>query len=239
MPEFLSQGGLPVEGLPGSTFDPVHAPLPQTEEVSFADTAKAAFVGENLIASTARYASYLINAPDNAPDSAFNALSYVNETHDMKPYWREMLGVKNRKRADARAAYIRQGAAYRDILAKSDGLLAFAATTTAVVLSPETWLFMGVSAPGRIGLGAAKAAAASAGVTLASEIALHAAQPTRTPEESALAVGGATLMGGVSGAHAALKSHLEVRDAMTRAKTLYGGKQPKESRGPNTNHACP
>jgi hypothetical protein len=135
-------------------------------------------------------------------DEGFNSIDYVKDDPKFSPYVTEFAGIFNKRAADAKKQQILQEQADRRTLDAAGGLGTVAELAAGVFDAPTLLV------PGGIALGSARGAssvagraALSAGVeATASELALQGTQATRTPEETALNVGGSVILGGALGA---------------------------------------
>ena len=175
-------------------------PKSDEDEPTFGETVGAAFSEENIIGSTVSYLSDK-EGQDFKDDYEFNVFDedlsgyedYLDEFDDVYSP-KEMAFVKKR---------IDTGLENRKILAESGGM-GITAMIAAGILDPTTFIPIGgvVYKFGKTGgavYNAAKTAGQVGAIEVGREAILHQTQPVRTLEESAINVGGATVLSGILG----------------------------------------
>jgi hypothetical protein len=180
----------------------------------FWETTKASFRLHNPITSIVVDETTGVS---NEPDPEFDLQSSLTGT-EFEDVPDLFLDTHNQKYFDARVAQIRKEMKDRETLEHA-GVMGFATTMGASLFSPENLIPASmVARTGKLGYSTlksgAKVASVAAGSTALAEAALQMSQQTRTKEESAVAVGGAGILGFVLGtaftklSNARLKSKL-------------------------------
>ncbi|MCA9340872.1 MAG: hypothetical protein KDA17_08205, partial [Candidatus Saccharibacteria bacterium] len=196
---------------------------------TFNELAKANFENENLISAGARKLSDTTNSMLHTVQN--NVMSRVldqdiNDNYDVfedprlkssqyAGYADRFIGVESRYDADTIFHNIDRELENKAIMA-SGGAEGVAASLAVGLTDPTMIIPIGGAAyntyrtSGSILKGAARTAAVTGTVVTGSELALHSLQETRTAEESAWNIAGATLLGGVvGGASSAFGSRAE------------------------------
>src|SRR5690606_31141353 len=166
---------------------------------SLAETFGAAFRTQNMVGS------YLASRGVSDPyeiEEDFDAIDYVKDDPKYAPYVQSFAGIFNRKAADALKLQIDRELQDRRTLDAAGGVGILAEMAAGVVDLPSLLPIGGAIAGGASGVVRSAAAIGiatglDAGV---SEVGLQATQVTRTPQESALNIGGSIILGGALGA---------------------------------------
>ena len=196
LPDLLSPiGAVP---LPEDQPDDPSAPSPGVWS-----TIKSAFRTENMIGSAIVAETNGIN---NAVEQGYNPWQDIVGTK-YEDHWKSFTRSNNRQYSEALKRQIDREEDDRRTMAAA-GTLGTVSAMAAGILDPTILIPVGgeVAAAGKaggaawkVGRGAAAGARAAAIGTTAQELALHGTQETRTTEESALAIGGSIVLGGLLG----------------------------------------
>lgn len=186
-----------------------------TPDPSFLDTLGAAYRQENLIGSYLTDARRTLGDTNfYTVDESFNPFDHLTPDLEQHALEGRFDNVYNRQAFDAVVANIQKETKDRETLAAS-GWTGFALSGLAGITDP-TILLPGGSfvRAGKVGYSLGRTAlavgAASAAGTAVQEAGLQASQETRTLEESAVAIGGSAILGGLIGmAGAKFLSHAE------------------------------
>lgn len=188
----------------------------------------AAFRRNNELAALASSESAWV---DNDPEPGFNSWDKVRGTED-EVNFRRLATARNERKFNAIKADIGRENEDRKRLDAQPWWMGLLTEGPAAVLSPTTFLPGGAFVRGaRGGLSLGKSAlsvgGAAAGATGLQEAALHGIEQTRTPMESATAIGASALLGGLLGTGgAALLSKAEWRGAVEALNRELGGETP-------------
>lgn len=166
---------------------------------SLAETFGAAFRTQNMVGS------YLASRGVSDPyeiEEDFDAIDYVKDDPKYAPYVQSFAGIFNRKAADALKLQIDRELQDRRTLDAAGGVGILAEMAAGVVDLPSLLPIGGAIAGGASGVvRSAAAIGIAAGLDAGvSEVGLQATQVTRTPQESALNIGGSIILGGALGA---------------------------------------
>lgn len=169
-------------------------------EPSFVDIVGAAYRRENLIGSTLTNAR--LGLPDfNKVDPAYDVFADIEGYEQHADRFET---VYNAKAAEAMKAQIDREERDNQTLAAGGwtalGMSMVAAVTDPTILLPGGALVKGATAGYRAGRTALAVGGVSAAAVGLQELGLQATQETRTKTESALAIGGSALLGGLVGA---------------------------------------
>ncbi len=190
---------------------------PETDAPATRETLGAAFERGSEFGSALAMDRVLFQAPPVDPDldpwAEINGSEYEDE-------WRAFVGVRNRDQLEAMKVQVNRERENARTIAAS-GTLGAIAEMAAGLLSPVTLLPGGAVIRGfKVGSTAARTAlsvgAAAGGAAAVSEAALQATQVTRTPEDSAIVIGGSVLLGNVLGAGIGAKVARSEFRAMSR-----------------------
>lgn len=164
---------------------------------SLLETFGAAFRTQNTVGSFVASRG----APDpSVVDEGFNPIDYVKDDPKYAPYVEQFAGISNKKSADAKKIQIDGELQDGRTLAAAGWTGTIAQMAAGVVDLPTLLPFGGVAVGGGKLSAIATRAALGAGLDAAiSEGALQATQATRTPEETALNIGGSIVLGGALG----------------------------------------
>lgn len=162
--------------------------------VDFEDTLKAGFRQENDVLNVVN----LLSRPEIPADPDFNVSKYGEEKYG--DFWlnnyRTLGGAQSGPEMDALAARIKNENKDKELLA-SQGWSGLVAGMAAGVISPTMFIPLVGEARGVKGVAQTFALAASAASI--QEAALFANQLTRDPEQGAISIAGATVLGGILG----------------------------------------
>lgn len=182
----------------------------QTEGVSFSSVLGAAFQQENIIASMFTHGlSTGTYDPDFDPFEVQNPGTSFHPTSNpfvhisgFEDFTSDFITARNREDTERIKRQITRELKNRSTLADA-GALGIVGGTVAAILDPLIFVPFGAAAKGVRGISsvrtALKFAAVGAGVVGTQEYLLHQTQQTRTLEESALNVTGATILSGILG----------------------------------------
>lgn len=175
--------------------EPVPAP-------STLQTWGAAFRTQNTIGSAMAASGIPDPSVVDEGGESFNAIDYVKDDPKYAPYVTSFAGIRNRRAADAQKIVIDQEIKDNRTLAAAGWSGTIAQMAAGVIDLPTLASFgSGLAIGGGTKLAMAGRVALGAGVdTAVSEGILQATQATRTPEESALNIGGSIVLGGALGA---------------------------------------
>lgn len=172
----------------------------------------AAFRRENEMVSAATSFQF---DPEKPFDPDFRPWEAIQGT-DYERYASRFVGAQDSEDIARMKAQIDRETEDRAVLDAS-GAAGFMAQMGAAILSPTSFLPGGAIVKGgkgvSIGMTALKVGASAAGATAIQEAFLHSSQQTRTTEESAFAIGGSFILGGVLGAAAGKMGALEFKAA--------------------------
>lgn len=170
--------------------------------------------------------SFAYNPPEPINPS-YNPYDEVKGT-SYEDYWERFAGARNPGDTAGMKAQIDRENEDRRTLAAA-GVPGVMLSMGASLLSPSTFLPGGAVIKGyngvRIGATALSVGAAAATATALDEVALQQTQVTRTGAESAVAIGGSLILGGVLGAAVGALGAREVRVASRQAEEAVGHKQ--------------
>ena len=212
--------------MPFAEEDAFYGPLaiPQSMDVTpepktyNASVLGAAFRQENEIVSAAT--SFRFD-PQKAFDPEFRPWEEIQGT-DYERYASRFVGAQDREDMARMKAQIDREIEDRSVL-DAAGVGGLAAQMGAALLSPTSLIPGGAIVKGgkgvSIGLTALKVGTSAAAATAIQEAFLQGTQQTRTPEESAFAIGGSFILGSVLGAAAGKMGALEFKAA---AKQVVG-----------------
>ena len=173
-----------------------YAPTIAEEPVGALGTLGAAFRLENDVVNLIQYAS----RGDFNPDPEFDPMSRVKTSQFFNLQPQSFIGVQSDAEWNFMEAKIAKELKDRAIL-EAGGIGGIAAAMAAGILSPTVLIPVGNAATaGRVTTAAAKTAAMTAFGVGVQEGILHMNQETRTVAESAFAVGGGAVLGGLLGA---------------------------------------
>lgn len=176
----------------------------------------AAFRLENPIVSGLSSFEY----DDNAPfDPTYRPFDDIQGT-EFEPYWERFVEARNPDEASRMKAQIGRELEDRKVI-EAAGAWGFVAEMGAALLSPTTILPGGAIVKGTKGVSVGKTAMNVAGANAVAvaidEVALQATQDTRTGMESATAIGGGVILGGLLGGFAGTlsrKAHMQTSTAI-------------------------
>jgi hypothetical protein len=182
----------------------------------------AAWRTENPIGSVMNSFAY---NPAEPIDPEYSPYAEIEGTH-YQDYWERFAGARTPSDAAAMKAQIDRENEDRQTLAAA-GARGFFLSMGASLLSPSTLLPGGVIVKGakgvRIGLSGLSAATAAGSAVAFDEAVLQASQQTRTGQESALAIGGSMILGGILGAGASYLTRQEFRAASKQTENVLVG----------------
>ena len=212
---------MPIKSQENAALGYVNTYLPK-EDVGTFDVISAAFQTENSIGSAIsrgvnpdfNYQPYnYMTANPNARIDNLNDSDYepLDDIQGYEEHASAFIGASQEKSGWLKGNIDRQREARADIEAAGFG--GMAASFAAGVIDPIQWLTFGPGTAllkGGTMAAFAKTATATATGAALTELALHSTQEERTPEESAFAIGGAGLLGGVLGGAASVLSKSEI-----------------------------
>ncbi len=183
----------------------------------------AAFRRENPIVSSATSFEYDRNAPF---DPSYEPFKDIQGTI-YEPYWDRFTDARNSEQAGMMKAQIDRELEDRATLDAAGGW-GFAAEIGAAILSPTSLLpggavVKGVTGGVKIGRSAMSVSVAAGGAAAIDEFFLQASQEIRTGEESAFAIGGSMILGGLLGTGAGALTAAAVKRAAPTAEMLPEG----------------
>ena len=206
--------------LPEEEPDPQHAPAP-----GIWSTIKSAFRTENMIGSALTSET---RGLDNSVEQGYNPWTDIVGTK-YEDHWQSFVRSNNRGYTEALKRQIDREEDDRRTIAAS-GTLGTVSAMAAGILDPTILIPVGgeVAAAGKgagavwkVGRGARAGARAAAIGTTVQEAGLHATQETRTVQESALAVGGSIVLGGLLGGAVGAMSRPEQIAAQEALQRLH------------------
>jgi hypothetical protein len=194
-------------------------------EYSQGQIALSAFERENTLASTIIEGSYQVKV-DDTPDPDFDVVDYIDvdiRNSDYAPYWKDFVGVKNYKQAEALKAKIDRQNKNQQVIDES-GASGIAWSLAAGIFDPINLLPIGGGAykaykAGKVIKGIGLTAGAGAVGMTASEGILQATQETRTLEESVINIGAGTILAGALGGASAMLSKRQFNKLAKKLET--------------------
>lgn len=193
------------------------AVTPEPEKYN-ASVLGAAFRQENEIVSAATSFSF---DPQKPFDPEFRPWEEIQGT-EYERYGSRFIGAQDSEDVARMKAQIDREIEDRSVL-DAAGWAGWAAQMGAAILSPTSLLPGGAIVKGGKGVSIARTAlkvgVAASAATAVQEAFLHGSQQTRTPEESAFAIGGSFILGGMLGAAAGKMASAEFKAAGLRTET--------------------
>lgn len=176
----------------------------QPSDPSLGETVGAAFASENVVGSTlASETAFLSEEVLSRNDPDFDAISDIAGTH-YEAFAHRFARAQNPTVSSAIKADIDRELKNRQILDSAGWTGTIFGVGAAIFDLPSLLPGGTLYKSGKLGFSAVKSSAsvgsAAAAATAAQELALHSTQQTRTPEQSAVAIGGSLLLGGILGA---------------------------------------